>query len=134
MNLVFYSKVVLTIIAVCLMVLVGGEYDVVPSAIASQAVRQIHCFETTPTSERSASIDWQEPVPFTDKPRRAASKQGLPDQLSYTAKGHELREMGWDTAVQSPQISKTFAADVEDQRKTDLDQSACFRCCSKDSW
>ncbi|SVD21569.1 uncharacterized protein METZ01_LOCUS374423, partial [marine metagenome] len=44
-----------------------------------------------------------------------------PCSSQLSAKGQELREMGWDTPVPSPQISKTFAADVDDQRKTDLD-------------
>ena len=44
-----------------------------------------------------------------------------PCSSQLSAKGQELREMGWDTPVPSPQINKTFAADVDDQRKTDLD-------------
>ena len=45
----------------------------------------------------------------------------FPCSSQLTAKAQKLRDIEWDTPVQSPQISKIFAADVDDQRKTDLD-------------
>ena len=39
-----------------------------------------------------------------------------------TPKARELRQLDWDTPVESPRINKMFAADVSDRRKTDLDE------------
>lgn len=42
--------------------------------------------------------------------------------LSATSKENYLKSIGWDEKVSNPTINKSFASDVEDIRKTDLDQ------------
>ena len=42
--------------------------------------------------------------------------------LTGTTKGETLKSMGWDQIESHPTINKSFASDVADIRKTDLDK------------
>ena len=46
----------------------------------------------------------------------------LISKIVATEKGNDLKEIGWDQIVTNPSITKHFASDVEEIRKTDLEQ------------